>query len=510
MPADGGADLTSNEVLVARDVSKHYGGVRALEAGSLTLRRGEIHGLVGENGAGKSTLVKVLCGIVQGDAGTVHVDGLPVSYGSARDAAGAGIALVAQELSLYPDLSVRENLFPRAAPRRFGLISGRTIDSRARPVLAQFELDVDMRAPVGELALADQQLLEICRALLQEPRVLVLDEPTSAQPRAAVERLDGILRTLARRGLTVLYISHFLEEVIRLCDRVTVLRDGHTVLDGGEIADVSLDRLVTTMVGRAVAPAARRTAPRTTRGGDGVRLRDVSVGRTLRGVSLQVDAGEIVGVAGLQGAGHLDVLGVACGRVRPTSGEVLLPRGARPRSMRHAYARGVAFVPSDRKRFGLMLDKLVWENVTTVSWLALGRAGPWQRTAQFRQSTEELLRRLQVRGSSDTPAGELSGGNQQKIVFAKWLHTRPSVLVLDDPTRGVDIGARAEMHGIVRATADTGTAVLIASTDLAELVELCDRVVVLQHGRVVDELSGEGLTEERLSTAMNAGFVAAR
>ncbi|MGH3319895.1 MAG: sugar ABC transporter ATP-binding protein [Streptosporangiaceae bacterium] len=508
-PAAG--DAARGSVLLARDLAKRYGGVTALQDASVALRAGEVHGLVGENGAGKSTLVKILCGVVAPDDGEVSVDGATVSFASSREASAAGIAFVAQELSLFPDLSVRENLFPNRPPRRLGLINGRAIDERARPVLAQLGLDVDMRARAGDLPLADQQLLEICRAMLQQPRVLILDEPTSAQSKEAVDRLARVLASLADRGLAILYISHFLEEVIRMASRISVMRDGRIALPGVEASWVSLTRLVEAMIGGA-APAddarnARIPTGSVDRSTRGLVLREVSVPGVLDEFSMETAPGEVVGVAGLQGAGHLAVLEAVCGRVRPSRGEVLLPGGVKPRSLRHAYASGVGLVPSDRKRLGLMLDRRVWENISSVSWLGLGRGSAWQRRRVFHTRAAALLDRLRVRGDADTVVGQLSGGNQQKIVFAKWMDTDPSVMVLDDPTRGVDIGARAEMHAVIGKLAAQGKIVVVASTDLAELVELCDRVVVLQRGRVVDELAGERLDERALSTAMNAGFV---
>jgi ribose transport system ATP-binding protein len=371
-------------------------------------------------------------------------------------------------------------------------------------------LDVDMRARLGDLPLADQQLLEIGRAMLQRPRILILDEPTSAQAKGSVDRLEGVLRSLAVEGLAILYISHFLEEVMRIADHVTVMRDSRTVLADAPAATVDLDQLVEAMIGGAIAvPETRHPGsdePIQDRASRQLRLLDVEVPGQLVEVSMRVSPGEVVGVAGLQGAGHDAVLDVVCGRTRPNGGEVLLPGDVRPKSMRHAYAHGVGFVPSDRKGLGLMLDKTVWENVTSVSWLGLSRGSAWQHTKEQRRRAMDRMRGLHVRGDADTVVGELSGGNQQKVVFAKWMETDPAVMVLDDPTRGVDIGARAEMHAVVRQLSVQGKIVLLASTDLAELVELCDRVVVFQRGRVVAELAGERLDQRTLSTAMNAGF----
>ncbi|MGI5202226.1 sugar ABC transporter ATP-binding protein [Spirillospora sp. CA-108201] len=493
-------------MLVASGLVKHYGGVTALDGVGITLDAGEVHALVGENGAGKSTLVKIISGVVRPEGGVVELDGARVRFADARQAAAQGVAIVSQELMTYDDLTVLENLFPYGAPRRGGLVSTREMRRLAGPVLAELGLDVPPHARVGELPLADRQLLEICRALLQEPRVLILDEPTSALPRDAAARLAAVTRRLAGRGLAVLYISHFLEEVMRVATRVTVLRDGRVVLPGEPAADVGLDSLVTAMLGQPARDAAAATAAPRRPGGAAVALTGVTVPGRLREVSLTAEGGEIVGLAGLQGSGHLAVLDAVCGRARPSSGTVRLPGGRTPRSARHAVTAGVAYISGDRKGRGLMLDKPLWENITSVSWLGQGRGGPMPRRARLVERSRGHMERLRVRGDVLDRAGNLSGGNQQKAVLAKWLDADPAVLALDDPTRGVDVGARTELHDIVRGLAAGGKVVLIASSDLAELVELCHRVVVLQRGRIVDALAGERLTEPELSLAMNAGF----
>lgn len=497
-------------MLVAAGLSKTYGGVHALSDGRIRLDPGEIHALVGENGAGKSTMVKILSGVVRRDSGTVQVGGEHADYSNPREAAAHGIAIVSQELSLFPDLSVAENLFPTELPSRRWLLDLRRMGELARPVLAELGLDVPMRDRAGSLTLADQQLLEIARALLTEPKVLILDEPTSALPAAAALRLEGVLHSVASKGIAVLYISHFLEEVRRISDRVSVLRDGAIVLEGAATGKVSLDELVGAMLGeRAQANDRPGAAPTPVSvPGPSLTLDGVGVAGELSDVDLTVAAGEIVGVAGLEGAGHLVVLEVVCGLTHTTSGQVQLPSGVSPRSMRHAISAGVAFVPGDRKRLGLMLDKTVWENATSVNWLGQGKGGIFQRRGQLVARATRNLNRMRFKGDVYASAGELSGGNQQKVVFAKWLDADPTVVVLDDPTRGVDIGARAEMHDIVRDIAAEGKVVLISSTDLAELTELCHRVVVFQRGRAVNELSGQQLSEKSLSVAMNAGFIA--
>jgi ABC-type sugar transport system ATPase subunit len=500
-------------MLVASGLFKTYGGVHALRDGRIRLDAGEIHGLVGENGAGKSTMVKILSGVVRRDSGTIEVGGRHADYTNPREAAAHGIAIVSQELSLFPDLSVAENLFPADLPRRGGLLDLRRMGELARPVLSELGFDLSnlpMRDRADSLSLADQQLVEIARALLTEPKVLILDEPTSALPAAAALRLERVLRSVAAKGIAVLYISHFLEEVRGIADRVSVLRDGAVVLEGAAMGEVSLEALVGAMLGergesRDRAATVQRADPVP---GPCLTLDGVCVAGELSNVDLTVAPGEIVGVAGLEGAGHLRVLEVVCGLARTTSGRLRLPSGLAPRSMRQAICAGVAFVPGDRKRLGLMLDKTVWENATSVSWLGQGKGGVLQRREQLVARATSNLSRMRFQGDVYASAGELSGGNQQKLVFAKWLDADPTLVVLADPTRGVDIGARAEMHDIVRGIAAEGKVVLISSTDLAELTELCYRVVVFQRGRVVTELSGDELSERSLSVAMNAGFAA--
>jgi ABC-type sugar transport system ATPase subunit len=474
-------------MLTATGLTKHFGGVQALDGAGIALERGQVHGLVGENGAGKSTLVKIICGLLRQDAGTVELESGP-------------IATVSQELMIFPDLTVVENLFPHGGWRRSDLAR------RAAPVLEELGLAVSPRDRAGTLSLADQQLLEICRALLIEPRVLILDEPTSALPRAAVERLEQTTRRLAERGIAVLYISHYLEDVLRIAQRVSVLRGGRTVLAGEDVSRVSLDSLVEAMLGEAAPEAeARAPAPRLTKA-TSLRLENVTVPGRLREVSCTVRGGEIVGVVGLQGAGHIGMLDVICGRVRPASGRVLLPNGVTPRSLRHAVGSGVAYVSGDRQGRGLMLRQPLWENITSVRNVALGRDGLMPSPRRLADRAATLADRLRIRGDVHGPVSSLSGGNQQKAVLAKWLDADPAVVVLDDPTRGVDVRARLEVHGLIQDLAAAGKVVLVASTDLTELVALCHRVLVFQHGRITAELTAAQITERDLSLAMNAGF----
>jgi ABC-type sugar transport system ATPase subunit len=503
-------------VLTARGLRKRYGGVTALADASLVLAPGEVHALLGENGAGKSTLVKVLAGVVQPDGGQLELAGDPVRFSGPRDAQRRGVAVVSQELSLFGDLDVLGNLFPADQPRRYGLLDRRAMARSAGPLLAELGLDdVPLWSPLERLTLAQQQLVEICRALLHDPRVVILDEPSSALPAAAVARLRSVIGRITERGVAVLYVSHFLAEAAALADRITVLRDGRNVLSAVPAADVTIDALVTAMLGDSPIAAQLATPARpagwdrsTGRnpGGRELRLTDVTVPGELESVSLVAAAGEVVGLAGLAGAGHTAVLDLLCGRLRPTAGTVRLPSGApRPAGMPAAVRRGVAYLPSDRKRLGLMPDATVAENVLSVSWLAARQGGTLLRPAVMRAVTRRWMAELRIRGEPDQPVSSLSGGNQQKVVFAKWLQADPSVVLLDDPTRGVDVGAKAEMHTIIRRLAAEGRTVLICSTDLAELAVVCDRVVVLHRGRVSGDYRAPDLSEHNLLHAINAG-----
>ena len=493
MPADHAptAGDALGDTLVAEGVAKRYGGVVALRGADLVLRPGEVHALLGENGAGKSTLVKVLTGLEQPDAGTVRLGGRAVTWRGPLEARDGGIATVSQELSLFPDLDVLENLFSFRAPARGGLVDRRAMRDAAAPHLAALGLDVDPRTLLGDLTLAQQQLVEIARALLGDPRVLVLDEPTSALGAAATESLLATVRAIAGRGVAVLYVSHFLQEVRVIADRVTVLRDGANALTDRAAAELDVPALVAAMLGRET-PEAAPDSVAAERNGDAARvcatLRDLAPGGAADGVDLDVRASEIVGLAGLQGAGHEEMLQLLWTR-RRADGDV-------------------AFVPSDRKRFGLMLDKPVWENVTAVTALAGRRSPRLLRPAALRAVAQHWVDELRIRCQVDDPAGRLSGGNQQKLVFAKWLATDPRLLLLDDPTRGVDVGAKREMHTLIRRLAGQGRGVLLCSTDLAELAELCDRVLIMHRGRVTAEAASDQQSESGLLAALGGAGAA--
>jgi ABC-type sugar transport system ATPase subunit len=508
-------------MLEAQDIRKAYGGVQALSGAGLTVRAGSVHALLGENGAGKSTLVKVIVGAVRPDSGVLRLDGREVSFSNTADAARNGVAAVSQELSLFADLDVLWNLFPMRERKRGPFIDRKAMERRARPVLDALGLEVGMRQQLGTLTLAERQLVEVAKALVTEPRVLILDEPTSALEASSVETLIDVLKVLRERQVAVVFVSHILEEVMQLCDEVTVLRDGSPVLQAEPRSRLTVSAMVHAMLGEKgaadrVAGDGESTGLKeemvhaiqpVSEGATRLSLKNVSVRDRLAGIDLEVAPGEIVGLAGLSGSGHLALLELLSGQHRLSAGEAVLPSGRKlPRSMHRAIGSGVAMVTGDRRRYGLMLDKPIWENIGQVRSVALAREGLRIRKRSMQRHAEGLVERLQVKAASvEEQAGQLSGGNQQKVVFAKWLDAQPSVLLLDDPTRGVDVGAKAEMHRIIRASADAGAIVLLASTDLEEIVELCDRVVVFFAGRICAELQGDSLGAHLLLEAMNTG-----
>ena len=480
----------SDYMLEAEQLRKSYGGIAALKGVDFRVRAGSVHALVGENGAGKSTLVKILAGVTSPDSGVLRLAGQEMRFASTAAAVAQGIAVVSQELNLFPDLDVLANLFPIRAPRTGPFVARKRMLEQARPVLEELGLTVDPHAPVELLSLEQRQLLEIARALMVRPRVLILDEPTSALHARETERLHQVLRTLRQRQVAVVYISHILEDVLSLCDEVTVLRDGERVVDALPASDLSVDEIVHAMLGDKTPTQTRHFSVDSARPvayHGSLRLEHVSVAGRLVDVTLEAPAGTIVGVAGLSGSGHHDALSVAAGALRPNQGRVLLPGGSELRSgLRNAIRQGVALVPGDRQRVGLMLDKPIWDNVAQVRAVALSRAGWFLRTSNLRSRARVHMERLGIKASSvDQEVGFLSGGNQQKVVFAKWLEAHPSVLLLDDPTRGIDVGAKAEIYGLMRDLAAQGTIQMLASNDPWELASVCDRVFVFYSGRVV-------------------------
>lgn len=496
-------------------VSKSYGGVRACRDVRLTVRAGEVHALLGENGAGKSTLMRVLSGDVTDHQGTIQLNGTPVRFAAPVDAQRAGIAMIHQELDLVPDLSVAENIFLGREPRtRLRTIDRGRINVETRKLLARCGIMLDPRRPVGELRTGEQQLVTIAKALSLHARVLIMDEPTSALSPIEVERMFGVITELRRAGAGIVYISHRMAEIGRIADRATVLRNGAVVAEF-DARELTAARAAEAMVGRPVRAmfraagggiAAAEPGEELLRVDDlAVRARRERAGRREpAGISLTVRRGEIVGVAGLLGSGRTELLETLFGagsRGRWQGTVTFRGRPVQPRNPRQALRLGLAFVPEDRRIAGLATEHSVLANtvLSIVDRLAaLGFVRRSKEVASTRRIVDELTVKL---GSVHDPVGWLSGGNQQKVVFGRMLLTEPTLLLLDDPTRGVDVGAKAEIYQLLGRAAEQGMGVLLASSELAELVGVCDRVVVLAGGRSVRELDTGEVTEADLLAA---------
>jgi D-xylose transport system ATP-binding protein len=500
--AAGGA----TPLLEMRDITKVFPGVRALDGVTFDLQAGEIHALVGENGAGKSTLMKVLGGVYPHGSygGEILIDGHAQRFASIAQAAAAGVAIVYQELALIKDLTVGENIFLGREPNRYGVVRWNELYGEARRLLADLHLQIDPRTPVRNLGIGQQQLVEIAKALSQNARILVLDEPTAALTDAEVETLFQILGKLRARGVGMVYISHKLDEVFRLSDRITVLRDGRTV---GTDTTSALDepRVISRMVGREVGsifPQADHERGETVFETRQLTVEDPNVrGKMLvNGVSFGVRRGEVLGIAGLMGAGRSDLLmaifGAHAGRVR---GEVLVEgRRVRINSPSDAIKHGIGFVTEDRKRFGLVLHQTILNNMTLAALDSIAGRFMTSEDAEAAKGKRAMLD-LRVKANSVfTIAGTLSGGNQQKVVLAKWLLTNPRVLFLDEPTRGIDVGAKQEIYAQINNLARAGLAIVLVSSELPEVLGLSDRVLVLHEGRLTGEFARTEASPEKI------------
>ena len=505
---DDDAGSTAPPVLALRGVGKSFGAVTALSDAHLELWAGEAHALVGENGAGKSTLVKVLAGAHAPDVGTVLLDGVAVVLASPADARAAGIAVIYQEPTLFPDLSVAENIFVGRQPRSsFRRIDRPEMRLRSEELFTRLGVRIDPDRPARGLSIADQQLVEIAKALSFDARVLVMDEPTAALSGVEVDRLFAVVRSLRDSGAAVLFISHRFEEVFALCQRVTVMRDGRHV-STDPIGDLTVDEIVRRMVGRSLDSLYPKqdVVP----GEVLLSVHGLSRSGVYRDVSFDVRAGEIVALAGLVGAGRSEVVRGIFG-VDPRDGGQVTVAGTRLRahSPAAAVAAGLALVPEDRRQQGLVLELSIERNVTSTRTRSLTRGGLLLGGAE-RRLAQEWTGRLQTRyGSLSDPVGTLSGGNQQKVVLAKWLATEPRVLIVDEPTRGIDVGTKAEVHRLLSALAADGVAVLMVSSELPEVLGMADRVLVMREGRLVGELSRAEADEESVMRAATGAAVAA-
>jgi ribose transport system ATP-binding protein len=488
-------------------IRKHFPGVQALGGVDLEIGRGEVVGLAGENGSGKSSLMKVLAGSYHPDAGEMAIAGEAFVPASPADAVKEGVALVAQEVQVHGDLTVAENLLFGDMPRNaLKLIRWGAAEKQAREVMERFDLEIDPRRRLGTLPLHQQHMISIAKMMRRRPRVLILDEPTASLPEEQVEVLSGALRKLKAEGTAIVYVTHRLREYFDLCDRIVVLRDGMKVAER-PAKGTTEDELVTLMVGRNLSSIfVRPEKPAKTESKAAVlRVSDLGTESKLEGIDLEVGAGEIVGIAGQAGAGR-STLARALFGVEPSTGTIEIDGAAvRMRSPIDAIRAGIGFVPEDRKGAGLVVSSTVGENLTMPSWSAMSRFGFRSGGAEATM-VGESIERLRIRTPGPgTEVAALSGGNQQKIVIAKWIARGLRLLILDEPTRGIDVGAKDEIYRLIDELAARGTAVLVLSSELLEVLRLADRVVVMAGGRVVGEQAGEVATEESITAMAFSG-----
>jgi len=492
-------------LLELESITKSFPGVKALEDVHFATEAGQVHALVGENGAGKSTLIKVISGVYKPDGGTIRMDGEVVQFGSPHEAQAAGIATMYQELSLYPELSVAENIFMGHAPmRKLGptqVVDWKAMNDRAEEILASMNIhDMDVGRKVGGLNVGNRQRVEIAKALSINAKVLIMDEPTAALTESDVEQLFDIVRLLRERGVAIIYISHRLVEVFQLADKVTVLRDGKYV-DSKPVAETNEDDLIRMMVGRTITELFPKLPSEV--GEPVLEVKGLNRHPQTEDVSFTVRSGEIVGMAGLVGSGRSETAQVVFGILKPDSGEVLVEgKPVKIKSPSQAMKLGIAYVPEDRGTQGLVREMRIRENLSMAVLDSFTRFGIVIKRNE-RKSGDELIEQLNIIATSgEQIVNKLSGGNQQKVVVGKWLASKPKMLIVDEPTRGVDVGAKAEIHRLLSELAQQGLGILMISSELPEVLGMSDRILVMRNSRLVGEFSRDEATQENVGAAM--------
>ena len=504
VPGAGGGE----PLLAMSHIDKSFSGVPALVDAHLEVGHHEVRALIGENGAGKSTMIKVLTGVYRRDGGDITFNGQPAAFASPSQAQRGGIATIFQEVNLVPHRSVAENIALGQEPRRFGLLNWSAMNARARVLLSRLEIDIDVTRPLRDYPIATQQMTAIARALSFDARLVIMDEPTSSLAEQEVQTLFTVIRRLQQDGVSIIFVSHRLDELYAVCDKITVMRDGRTVLDAS-MSDVSRYQLVSTMLGRELTVSERELRHVDsvhTEGASLLSVRKISNEPAVLDVSLDLRAGEVVGMAGLLGSGRSETARAIFGADPVGRGEVVLAgEPVRFRTPQDAIRKKIGFLSEDRKLEGIIPDMTVRENMTLALLPHLTRNGIVNTKAQ-QEIVERFIKRLGIKTAGpDQLIRELSGGNQQKVLLARWLCTNPELLILDEPTRGIDVGAKQEIQELVRELADEGLAVLLISSEIEEIIAGADRVVVLRDGRDVARLRGEEITADALMAAMAEG-----
>ena len=487
---------SDDAMLRMQGICKRFPGVQALQDAELLVAAGEVHVLLGENGAGKSTLMKVLCGQYEADAGTISLSGTSIAPQSPVEAEGHGLVMIHQELNLVPGLTVAENIFLGHEPTSGGLIRDAIMNQSSRDLLHRLGCDVNPNTPVAKLSVAEQQLVEIARALKANARLLVMDEPTAALSDHEIEALFGVIRSLCRDGVPVIYISHRMKEIFAIGDRVTVMRDGHTV--GTRMVDeVTVGELIQMMVGRTIGEQIpKREVPQ---GDPALVVKNLFREGVLEPVSLEIRAGEILGVAGLMGSGRTELARTIFGADRADGGSVRVgEKTLVSGNPSQAIGAGLGFLTEDRKQQGMVLQLTVAENISLTNLDEISRFGVLDLGAERKQA-QAMVDRLSIRAASlDQISLDLSGGNQQKVVLARWVAARCRVLIFDEPTRGIDVGAKVEIYELIGELVEQGVAVLLISSEMSELIGLADRVAVMHEGRIQGVLPRAEATQERI------------
>lgn len=487
-----------------KGINKAFGSNQVLKDAGFVLEDGEVHALMGENGAGKSTLMKILTGVYTRDAGTVVVDGKEVVYKSPQEAEKAGIVFIYQELNVLFDLTVEENLFMgKEITKGFGICDKKAMRKKAQEAMDKMGVKIPINAVMSDLSVGQQQMVEICKALMVDAKVLIMDEPTAALTQSETEGLFKLIKSLRKKGVSIVYISHRMEEIFELCDRITILRDG-TYVGTEKIKDINMDDIVRMMIGREIGD--RFPARDAKIGKEMIRVEGLTKGKTFKDVNFSVKAGEVLGVSGLMGAGRTEIMQAIFGNLTYESGKVFIEgKEVTIKNARDAINAGIGFITEDRKTEGLLLEKSISENI------ALANLGKISNKSVVKKSkVDELVKkgisefRIKCFGP-DHECNNLSGGNQQKVVFAKWVYTDPKILILDEPTRGVDIGAKKEIYSVINDLAAKGVAIILVSSELPEVLGMSDRIMVVHEGKITGIIDAKEADQEKVMTLATGG-----
>ena len=490
-----------------KGIDKAFGSNQVLKDSGFLLRDGEVHALMGENGAGKSTLMKILTGVYTKDAGTIFVDGQEVSYKNPQEAEKAGIVFIYQELNVLFDLTVEENLFMgKEITKKFGICDKTAMRAKAQEVMDRMGVNIPIDAVMSDLSVGQQQMVEICKALMVDAKVLIMDEPTAALTQSETEVLFEVMNSLRSKGVSIVYISHRMEEIFELCDRITILRDGQYI-DTKYIKDITMDDVVQMMIGREIGE--RFPSRNVAIGGEVLRVEDLTHEKFFRDVNFSVRAGEVLGVSGLMGAGRTEIMQAIFGNLPGVTGKIFIEgQEISIRNPRQAIAAGIGFITEDRKTEGLLLEKSIAENIELAN---LGKVSK-SSVLSAKKGTELVKRgisefRIKCFGP-EHECGNLSGGNQQKVVLAKWIYTDPKILILDEPTRGVDIGAKKEIYSVINELAAKGVAVIMVSSELPEVLGMSDRIMVVHEGKVTGIIDAATADQAKVMTLATGGCLA--